>query len=245
MIFLDEQCEKLNINLNKDQIEKFKIYYNFLVEYNKSVNLTSITEKNEVCIKHFIDSLLITKAINLKGKIIDVGTGAGFPGVPLKIFNPDLDIYLLDSSEKKTKFLEKLSNLLDLKFEIINSRSEDLANNSNYRGKFDVCVSRAVASIDILSEICTPFLKIGGILAAFKGPSLYDELEYSNEVFSNLKSKVVNIEKFDLPCNYGTRYLAFIKKIKDTPKMYPRVYSKIKNESDLRKTKFLKRDTCN
>ena len=240
LMLFDDQFKKMNINLDTNQLEKFNIYYKFLIEYNKSVNLTSITNENEVYVKHFIDSLLAVKMINLKGKLIDIGTGAGFPGVPLKIFNPDLDVYLLDSSEKKTIFLKKLSKLLNIEVKIINSRSEDLAKTQRYRGKFDICVSRAVSSLDILSEICIPLLKKNGKLIAFKGPSLYDELKYSEPILSLLKSKLEKISKFDLPDNYGERLLVCIKKIGDTSKMYPRNYSQIKKDSDFRKAKFLK-----
>lgn len=229
MIILKKYCGIFDINTNDDQLEKFKSYYEFMIDYNKTTNLTSITEKKEVCIKHFLDSLLVAKSVELKGKVIDIGTGAGFPGIPLKIINESIDLYLLDSSEKKINFLKRLSKILNLKYECINSRAEELS--EEYREKFDLCVSRAVASLDILSEICIPFVNVGGFFVSMKGPSFEEEIELSKRKIVELGAEIIKIDKFILPENYGTRYLICIKKIKDTPKKYPRQYSKIKKDS--------------
>lgn len=233
MTLLKQYCDEFGININDDQLEKFNSYYKFMIDYNKTTNLTSITEEKEVCIKHFLDSLLVKKSAELKGKVIDIGTGAGFPGIPLKIINESIDLYLLDSSEKKINFLRKLSKILDLKYECINSRAEDLS--QEYREKFDLCVSRAVASLDILSEICIPFVKVGGVFVSMKGPSFEEEVDLSKEKISELGANITKIDKFDLPENYGTRYLICMKKIKNTPKKYPRAYSKIKKEATLKR----------
>ena len=230
MNFFQQQCEKIKIELNKTQLEQFETYYNFLVDYNKKINLTSITNKDEVYIKHFLDSISVSKFSDLKGKLIDIGTGAGFPGVPLKILNPNLDVTLLESSKKKTIFLEKLSNVLGLKYEIINSRAEESSKLEIYRGKFDICISRAVASLDILTELCIPFLKVRGTFLAMKGPSLDDETAKSKYVMVNLKCKIRDIFKFELPMNFGKRNIALIEKINKTPKKYPRSFSEIKSK---------------
>ncbi len=229
MIFLQQYCSQFNININDDQLKKFNSYYEFLVNYNKTTNLTSITEKKEVCIKHFLDSLLVAKSVELEGKVIDIGTGAGFPGIPLQILNESIYLSLLDSSEKKINFLKKLSRILNLNYQCINSRAEDLP--EDYREKFDLCVSRAVASLDILSEICIPFLKLGGFFVSMKGPSFKEEIELAKKKIIELGAKIMKIDKFELPENYGTRYLICMKKIKNTPKKFPRSYSQIKKDS--------------
>lgn len=210
----------------------FSRYYNFLVNYNRCINLTSVTEKKEFYIKHFLDSLMITRFVELKGKIIDVGSGAGFPGVPLKIFDNSLEISLLDSSAKKTRFLEQLSDHLSLKFEILNIRSEVLCRDLKFREKFDFCVSRAVASLDILSEICLPLVKVGGSFVAMKGPNFETEVSRSKLLIGLLGGQITNVYKFSLPENFGERSLLEIKKIKKTPKKYPREYSEIKRLSN-------------
>lgn len=243
MTVLKKYCDKFGIDIYNDQLEKFNSYYEFLINYNKITNLTSITEKKEVCIKHFLDSLLVAKSVELKGKTIDIGTGAGFPGVPLKILNESIDLSLLDSSVKKINFLKKLSKILNLKYECVNLRAEDLS--VEYREKFDLCVSRAVASLDILSEICIPFVKVGGLFVSMKGPSFKEEIELSKQKIVELGAKIIKIDKFDLPENYGVRYLVCIKKIKNTSKKYPRPYAKIKKDSLFAKAKFLKSETQN
>lgn len=230
MNFFQKQCDKMKIELNKTQFEQFELYYEFLVDYNKKINLTSITNKDEVYIKHFLDSISVSKFLDLKGKLIDIGTGAGFPGVPLKILNPNLDVTLLESSKKKTIFLEKLSNALGLKYEIINSRAEESSKLELYREKFDICISRAVASLDILTELCIPFLKVRGTFLAMKGPSLDDEIAKSKSAILNLNCKIKDIFKFELPMNFGKRNIVLIEKISKTPKKYPRSFSEIKSK---------------
>lgn len=223
---------KIGINLNNNQIKIFENYYNFLIEYNKKTNLTAITNKNEIFIKHFIDSLTVSKFIKNSCKLIDIGTGAGFPGVPLKILNSNINLTLLESSKKKCEFLKELSGILKINFDIINNRAEILSKDLNYREKFDICVSRAVANLRILSELCIPFIKINGIFIAMKGPNFETELENSVNIIQKLGCKIKNIEKIILPYNFGTRYLIIIQKIKNTPKIYPRNFSQIKRILD-------------
>lgn len=223
---------QIGTNLNNNQIKIFENYYNFLIEYNKKINLTAITNKNEIFIKHFIDSLTISRFLQNSCKLIDVGSGAGFPGVPLKISNPDIELTLVESSKKKCEFLKDLSNILKIKFDVINNRAEILSKDLNYREKFDICVSRAVANLRILAELCIPFIKINGIFIAMKGPNYESELKNSMNIIQKLECKINKIEQILLPDNFGTRYLIFIQKIKSTPKIYPRSFSRIKKFSD-------------
>ena len=218
--------------------EAFKKYYSFLVECNKNMNLTSIVDRRGVYIKHFLDSAFVNELIGLYGKVIDVGSGAGFPGVPLKLFNPQLDVTLLDSSKKKIKFLEELSSILETNFNLLDCRSEDLCRDLNFRERFDFCVSRAVASLDILSEICLPLVKPGGSFLSLKGPSIAHELKISKPLIDKLGGKIIKIHNFELPENLGVRCVVEVKKIAKTPKKYPRIFSQIKKLSDNMKKKI-------
>ena len=227
--YLKKQFEDMKMFLNQTQLSKFDTYCEFMLEYNKYTNLTSIIDKKSVYIKHFLDSLLIAKSVNVKGKLIDIGSGAGFPGVPLKIFDPKIDVTLLDSSRKKTDFLLKLSKILDLELTILNGRAEIFSKNLKFREKFDFCVSRAVASLRVLSELCIPFIKIGGVFVSMKGPSFAHELSEAKPIISTLGGSLMGTENFNLPENLGTRYIISIKKESITSKKFPRNYSKIIN----------------
>lgn len=165
----EELIKDLNIKYNPDIARKLKEYYNFLIEYNSHTNLTSITDKESVYLKHFYDSILIARYIDLNNvsNLIDIGTGAGFPGMVIKIFYPDIDVTLLDSNRKKTAFLEQLASKLDIKVNIINERAEDYA--KSYINKFDLVVSRAVAFIDIIASLTVPFIKFDGKVVLYKG----------------------------------------------------------------------------
>ena len=178
---LKSLCEQFDIFLDDSQLQKFDIYYNFLVEYNKNVNLTSITDKYGVATKHFLDSIIVSKYVNFKGKLIDIGTGAGFPGIPLKIINNDLDLTLLDSSIKKIKFLEILISKLEIDAKIIHSRTEEVE--KKYLNNYDFSIARAVAPMKRLYGYCVPFLKKGGHFIALKGPSYESELSDLNEKY--------------------------------------------------------------
>ena len=204
---LENLCKKNEIQINRTQLEKFECYYNFLIEYNKNVNLTSITSKEGVCIKHFLDSIIVAKFINLKGKLIDIGTGAGFPGVPLKIMDDQLDVTLLDSSKKKIRFLELLKEKLDINVKLLNFRTNEVP--KEYLRSYDFSIARAVAPMFKLYDFCMPFVKSNGYFIAMKGPS-YEE-EINNPKFKY--SKMSEVCKFSYENN--TRVII---KIKNLPK---------------------------
>lgn len=217
--------KELNLQLTKQQEEQFFQYYELLIETNKVMNLTAITEKNEVIVKHFIDSLLIVKSIDLNKyhNLIDVGTGAGFPGIPIKIIFPHIKVTLLDSLNKRLKFLNNVIEELGLKnIYTVHGRAEDLGHNSDYREKFDICVSRAVANLSTLSEYCIPFVKQNGKFVSYKSSVSSEEISESNKAVKILGGKTVINKNYDLPCSDIKRTLVIIDKIKDTPKKYPR-----------------------
>lgn len=224
MELLLNYAKDYGINLDEKAPERFKIYYNFLVEYNKHTNLTSITEEKDVIIKHFLDSIIVSKFLELTPglRLIDVGTGAGFPGVPLKIANPEIDLTLLDSLNKRIIFLNKLVEKLGLTSEIFHSRAEECGKNKKFREKFNIVTSRAVAKLTVLSEYCLPLLKVGGYFVSLKGSNVENEIEESNKSIEVLGGKIERVEKFDLPEGKGGRAIVIIKKISSTPGKYPR-----------------------
>lgn len=215
-------------NLNETMLNQFEEYKNLLQEWSKKMNLTSITEDTEVYIKHFYDSLVLEKYLDKNLHLADVGTGAGFPGVPLKIAREDLIVDLIEPTTKRCTFLTQVVN--DLKLEnvnIINKRSEDL---TDKLAIYDAITSRAVASLNILLELSIPLLKVGGKMYALKGSSFDEEIKEATNAFKELKCQVTNIYEFDLPLNLGHRAIIEIKKMATTPKKYPRVYAKIKKQ---------------
>lgn len=217
--------EKLGILLSEQQINQFLKYYEMLIEKNKVMNLTAITEFDEVVVKHFIDSISIAKYYSMEkdSSVIDVGTGAGFPGIPLKIVYPDLSVTLLDSLNKRVKFLAEVCEELGLQnVEMIHGRAEDFGNIADYREKYDVCVSRAVANLSTLSEYCLPFVKTGGYFIPYKSGNIEEELQSSKKALNILGAKVEKIETFMLPDTEIGRSFVFIKKKKNMPKKYPR-----------------------
>lgn len=220
---LKEGFSQLEIDYNDKQLEQFKNYYDLLVEWNNKFNLTSITTEEEVAIKHFIDSVLPSKYFPLGHKIIDVGSGAGFPGIPLKILYPQIELVLLDSLQKRVNFLNHVISVLGLEnVNVIHGRAEDFGNNKLYREDFSYSCSRAVAKLSILSEYCLPFIKIGGLFLAYKGPGANSELETGNKAIELLGGKVNEIKSFNLPITGEERNIVVIEKIKNTPKIYPR-----------------------
>ena len=217
--------QQLHIALSEKQMEQFLQYYELLVEKNKVMDLTAITEFDEVVEKHFLDSVSLTKQMDLHQplKVLDLGTGAGFPGIPLKIVFPELEITLMDSLNKRVLFLQDVISSLQLEnIEAVHGRAEEAARNKKYRESFDLCVSRAVANISTLSEYCLPFVKIGGSFISYKSSTIEDELEDGKKGIAILGGKVKDVYKFTLPDSELQRSFVIIEKEKKTPKAYPR-----------------------
>ncbi len=216
-------------NITKESLNKLYIYYELLVESSKVMNLTTITDLEGVYIKHFYDSLLLSNTTDLTKelRLSDIGTGAGFPGLVLKIIYPNLDITLIEPTLKRCNFLNQVIEKLDLKkIKVINDRAENLS--ETYKDSFDIVTARAVAGLNVLSEICVPLVKINGLFIALKGSNYEEELINSKNAEAKLKLKIKQIDSFNLPNDFGKRAIITYLKQDKTPNIYPRHYSKIK-----------------
>lgn len=215
--------KEISIEFSDIQIKKFYKYMNLLIEWNEKINLTAITEPKEIIIKHFIDSLTVLKDIKGKNTLVDVGTGAGFPGIPLKIMDEEIKITLLDSLNKRINFLNEVIKELDLRnIDTIHSRVEEAGKNKKYRESFDIATARAVANLATLSEYMLPLVKVGGKSICMKGSEVSEELKNSKKAISILGGEIENIDNFQLPKSDMMRNIVIIKKVKTTPSKYPR-----------------------
>lgn len=229
--YFKEITKNYGFDLTEEQIDRFDRYAEYLVEWNEKINLTAITDPKEICIKHFLDSLLFFKAVSLpeKASLIDVGTGAGFPSVPCKIVRPDLFLTLLDSLNKRIQFLSGLSDHLGIETKCIHSRAEDGGKSIDLREKFDYATARAVAHLRELSEYCLPFVKPGGYFIALKGYEIEQELEEAKKAIKLLGGEIKEVKKYELP-EENRRGIVVIQKISQTPTKYPRMAAKIKKQ---------------
>ncbi len=210
-------------DLTEQMQQQFEDYMKLLLEWNEKINLTAITDENDIIQKHFVDSLTISKYIKNKTSIVDVGTGAGFPGIPIKITRQDVNVTLVDSLNKRLLFLQDVIEKLNLKqVQTVHSRAEEFGQNKKYRESFDVAVSRAVANMSTLVEYLLPLVKLNGICICMKGPEIKEEIEASKKAIQVLGGKIENIEEFCLPNSDIKRNIIIIRKINSTPNKYPR-----------------------
>ena len=224
MVMLETQCDLAGISLNQIQLLQFGRYYDLLIKTNKVMNLTALTSPQDVAVKHYIDSLLCYDAALMKGKtVIDVGTGAGFPGIPLKIYDPSLQLLLLDSLAKRLMFLQstvKMLQLTGVRFE--HKRAEDAGRDKDLRAQFDISVSRAVARLSVLAEYCLPLVKKKGYFIALKGGKYKEELLEGEKALQILGGSVTSVKEVELPGLNDRRAIIVVQKIKDTSSLYPR-----------------------
>lgn len=220
---LKENAEIIGVALDDNMLEKFYNYKNLVIEWNEKINLTAITDEIDFIVKHFVDSLTINKYIEENKTIIDIGTGAGFPGIPLKIVNEENKFVLFDSLNKRLKVLEDIINQIQLKnIETLHGRAEEAFQNPKYREKYDIATSRAVASLNVLVELMLPAVKVGGMCICMKGNNVEIEIEEAKKAIKELGGEIIKIEKTVLPELKIERNIIIIKKVKETRKQYPR-----------------------
>ncbi len=226
--YLTETLSEYGFALTEKQAADLDRYASFLVEYNEKVNLTAITEPNEIVVKHFLDSLLLLRAYDVppKGKMIDVGTGAGFPSVPVRILRDDIDLTLLDSLNKRVVFLEQLSAMLGQKNLCLHARAEEAGQKKEYRQKYDIATARAVAATSVLAEYCLPFLKVGGMLVLLKGSDIAEEVKQAGKAIGLLGGELEGTREYLLP-GEQKRNILLIRKVRETPANYPRPSAKM------------------
>ena len=221
--YLDQQARKIDIMLSEEQLQKFYKYMKLLLEWNEKINLTAIIEPKEIILKHFIDSLSIIKYIKNKNSLVDVGTGAGFPGIPIKIVLPEIKVILIDSLNKRITFLNEVISQLDLKYiEAVHSRVEDFARNKEYREKFDVATARAVAQLPIILEYLIPLTKVKGNIICMKGNKIDEEIKKSKKAISVLGGNLEKKDNFYLPDTDIERNIIIVNKVEKTSSKYPR-----------------------
>ena len=218
-----ENLKEFNLELSELQLEQFYKYMNLLIEWNKVMNLTGITDPKEIITKHFIDSLTVLEKINKNSKVIDVGTGAGFPGIPIKIAYPDVEVVLLDSLNKRINFLNVVIEELELKnIKTVHGRAEDFGRDKEYREKYDIAIARAVAPLNILLEYLMPFVKTSGKCISMKGSNIDEEIEKSYKAINILGGEILSKKEFVIPNTDIKRSIVEIEKIKNTSSIYPR-----------------------
>ncbi len=220
---IHEYSNEIGVSLNEKQVNQFYNYMKLLLQWNEKMNLTAITEPEQIILKHFIDSMTISKYIEDGAKLIDVGTGAGFPGIPVKIIREDIEVTLLDSLNKRINFLKEVISQLELtKIESVHFRVEEFGKNKSYRESFDCATSRAVANLSTLVEYLIPLLKVDGFCISMKGPNIESEIQESKNAILLLGGKVERVEKFQLPRSDMDRNVVVIRKVKHTPAKFPR-----------------------
>ncbi len=225
---LIDYAKAMGLEVTPNQASSFQKYMELLIDWNTKINLTTITEPCEVAAKHFLDSIMILKYVDIPSdaKFIDVGTGAGFPGLPLKVMKPKLKVTLLDGLNKRLKFLKDVSENLYLPVELVHARAEEAGKQKQFRQKFDFASARAVAQLNVLCEYCLPFIKINGTFIAMKGPNPQEEIKNAGNAISLLGCELAKVKEFQLP-NGDSRSLIFIKRTKPLSDIYPRHGSKI------------------